>query len=131
MIKRTVKQVLDNSETTETLNSFTRNINTFLYQNRDKQPTEQHYLHAAEFMSATAGFEIDVEMAKGILSLYPHARIKIAKYDGLGDTEVRDLVASALSDFFLGCNWPTYGDNVDLTVFCRALHAQAVKMGFA
>lgn len=129
--QRSVLEILEDNEHNQMLLGFTRNINSFLYQHRDKKPTEQHYLHAAEFMSAQAGFEIDVEMAKGILDLYPHARIKLAEYDGLGDTEVRDLVASAVANFFLGCDWPTYGDNVDTTVFCKALHKQAVAMGFA
>ena len=128
--QRTILEILQHNEDNEMLLGFTRNINSFLYQHRGSQPTEQHYLHAAEFMSAQAGFEIDVEMAKGILALYPHARIKVAEYDGLGDTEVRDLVADALSNFFLGCDWPTYDDKVDTTIFCKALKAQAEKMGF-
>jgi hypothetical protein len=129
--QRTIIEILENNEHNALLLGFTKNINTFLYEHRNAQPTEKNYLDAAEFMSETAGFEINMERAKGILDLYPHARIKLAVYNGLGDTEVRDLVSDAMANFFLGCDWPRYGDNVDTTIFCRALYAQAVKMGFA
>jgi hypothetical protein len=128
--QRTIIEILENNEHNALLLGFTKNINTFLYEHRNAQPTEKNYLDAAEFMSETAGFEINMERAKGILDLYPHARIKLAVYNGLGDTEVCDLVLSAMSNFFLGCDWVTYGDKVDLTIFLAALHKQAVAMDF-
>lgn len=131
MLVRKVQEVLSADQNNETILGFTRNINSFLYQHRDKRPTEHHYLQAAGFMSASAGFKIDVEMAKGILELYPHARIKMAEYDGIRDTEVCGLVVDAVAHFFLGCDWPIGGDKVNATVFCKALRQQAIKMGFA
>jgi hypothetical protein len=130
-MNRKPQAVLVANERTEVLLRMTANINKFLYENRDATLTEKNVLHASEFMSATAGFEISPERAEAILSLYPNARIKLTVYGGLGDTEVRDLVADAIADFFLGCTWPVFADNVDIEKFCRALHRQAVEMGFA
>ncbi len=32
--------------------------------------------------------------------------LKIAKYDGIGDTDVRDGLSFIAAHFFLGCEWP-------------------------
>jgi hypothetical protein len=128
--QRTIIEVLENNEHNQTLLNYTRNINTFLYDNRDKEPTNNHYLQARDFMSANAGFELSMQQVQGMLALYPHARIKLAAYNGIADTEVRDLLLNVLSNFFLGCDWPNYGDKVDLKIFLAALRKQAIAMDF-
>lgn len=133
MAKRTIKQVLDVSETTELLNTFTRNINTFLFEHRHKQLDEKMSLKAAEFLSAQIGFDLNPEQAKGILDLYPHARVKFIEYGGANDTEVCDLLSDAVADFFLSCDWPRYGDKLNEREehqFREELQKQARAMGF-
>ena len=130
MLKRKVAEVLAQNEHNEMLLNMHANNHSFLYANRHAEPTEKHILNATEFIQSQIGFDLTEEQVKGILKLDPQAWIKLAVYDGLNDTEVRDLVSSAVAHFFLGCDWPTYGDNIDIVEFSKALRAQAVKMGF-
>lgn len=129
-MNRSVKDVLSTSEDNKILLNMRANLSLLLYRNHDAQLSEKHLLNATEFLQSNLGWDISEDQVKAILALYPHARIKVAVYDGLNDTEVRELLMCAVADFFLGCDWPTYGDNVDLTVFLQALHKQAVEMGF-
>lgn len=133
MVKRTVAQVLDKSETTDMLDGFTRNINTFLYLNRSAFPNDGQLLKATEFIQSQIGFDLSTDQIGGILMLYPHARIKLVEYNGLGDTEVRDLLLDMMADFFLGCDWPKYGDKLTEAQefqFRDALQKQARLMSF-
>lgn len=130
MLKRKVAEVLEQNEHNEMLLDMHANNRSFLYANCLAEPTEKHILNATEFIQSQIGFDLTEAQVRGILMLYPQASIKLAVYDGLEDTEVRDLISSAVAHFFLGCDWPTYGDKVDITVFCKALRAQAVKMKF-
>lgn len=131
MVKRTIKQVLDVSETTDTLNDFHASLNTFLFTNRSAFPNADQLLKATEFIQQEIGFDLNMDVIGGILMLYPHARIKLVEYNGLGDTEVRDLLLEAVADFFLGCDWPKYGDNLseaETYQFREALQKQARLM---
>lgn len=130
MVIRKPQQVITHDDNNKLLLEFIANTNMFFYTWRNSPMNPTHALHAAEFMSAQAGFEISPEQAEGILTLYPHARIKMVQYEGLDTTEVRDLVSDALAHFFLGCTWPTYGDKINAEVFCKALYRQAIEMGF-
>ena len=102
----------------------------FFYENRDAAPSEANYIATAEFLSEITGLRIDAKQAQAILSLYPQVRIKIAVYDGISDTDVRDGLSFAAAHFFLGCEWPTYGDKVNMDEFTSLLQMQAGKMGF-
>jgi hypothetical protein len=97
---------------------------TFYYENRNAMPTAQDYVDAAQRMSEATELDISVEQAEAILALYPHARIKIALY-GTSDTDVREEMMFAAAHFFLGCEWPVYGDNVDIEAFVQLLKEQA------
>lgn len=133
MVKRTVAQVLENTETSTMLLDMNLHKNMFLFEHRHKQLDERMALKAAEFVSSQIGFDLNPEQVKGILDLYPHARVKFIEYGGANDTEVCGLVSDAVADFFLGCDWPVYGDNLsDLQMFMfrELLQRRAQKMGF-
>lgn len=129
-MSRSVKDVLANSEDNKILLNMQSNLSLLLYRNHDAQLNEKYLLNATEFLQSNLGWDISQDQVKAILALYPHARIKLVVYEGLNDTEVRDLVAGAVADFFLGCPWPTYGDKVDMLEFLTALRKQAIAMGF-
>jgi hypothetical protein len=129
---RSVKQVMVQHNTSnEALLGITRELNVFLYENREAVPSENSYLRAAEMLSAEAGFEISMDRTIAILRLYPHARIKLAVYKDPTDTEVRGLLCDAISNFFLGCDWPIFDDGVDQDAYLKLLHQQAKAMEFA
>ena len=107
-----------------------RDTSMFFYENRDAKPSANNYAVAAQFFTEITEVEIGAEQAEAILALYPHTRIKIAKYDGIRDTEVRDGLSSAAAHFFLGCEWPNNGDNVDIDAFVGLLKQSANLMGF-
>lgn len=102
----------------------------FYIKNKDAQPTEEHFRQVIEFYSDTTGILFNIDEIKAILSLYPHVRIKLAVYEGTFDTDVRDMLSSAITHFFLKCEWPTYGDNVDIDKFIEILQEQARFMGY-
>jgi len=130
MLIRKVNEVLANNETNELLLKMHANRSKYLYENRHAVLTYDLGLRATEFVQANIGWDITHEQVEDILNLYPEARIEIAVTGGVNDTDVRDCVLNAFTHFFLGCEWPTHGDKVDLTVFLQALHKQAVAMGF-
>lgn len=103
---------------------------TFFLQNRNVMPSLQNYTDAASFLSEITGLKFDADSASAILSLYPQVRIKLAKHNGIGNTDVRHELSFAASHFFLGCTWPTYGDKVNIDAFVALLQAQGAKMGF-
>jgi hypothetical protein len=121
--------------------SITREISKQLYLNKHVQLNEEDVQIATELFREEAGFDLSHHHITGILSLYPHARIKLALYGA--DTEAMGLVMSAFSHFFLGCRWPEYGDVqhdipgedkeklIDMDEFRKALRASAVKMQLA
>lgn len=87
------------------------------------EPTEEDYQEATEVLSDHAGIELPVAQVKTILSLYPKVRIQIAEW-GADDTATRGEILSAVSDLYLGCEWPTYGDKIDISAFTELLKAQ-------
>ncbi|MEM0550492.1 MULTISPECIES: hypothetical protein [Aeromonas] len=102
----------------------------FLYENRDVKPTSLQFKEAAEYLTSNTGICIHHKQAEAILSLYPIARIKLAKH-GVTDTDVCDELAFASAHFFLGCSWPTFGDKINMDEFIALMRKQAGLMGFA
>lgn len=106
-----------------------RDSSLFMFENRDAIPSEAAYAAVAKQLTWQTDVSISPDQAKAILSLYPQARIKVAMY-GIGDTDVREALSFAIAHFFLGCSWPTYGDEVDLESFIATMRKQASLMGF-
>lgn len=87
------------------------------------EPTESDYLEAAGVIAECAEIELPVAQVKTILSLYPKVRIQIAEW-GADDTATRGAILSAVSDLYLGCEWPTYGDQINIDAFTELLTRQ-------
>jgi hypothetical protein len=107
-----------------------RSASQFYLDNAAAQPSEKHLEEVAGYFAGITGLAFSSEQAEAILSLYPRARIKVAVYDGIFDTDVRDELSFAVAHFFLGCSWPTYGDAIDLDEFMDLMTRQALAMGF-
>jgi hypothetical protein len=101
----------------------------WLAENANAEPTDEQYKEVQSFILECSGIDLGTKGTKTLLSIYPRAKIKVAKYD-VSDTDVRDDISFAVAHFFLGCAWPTYGDNVDIDAFVDLLKRQAVKVGF-
>lgn len=102
----------------------------FYFDNRRAMPTAENYIDAAEYLTDLTEVQFSAEQAADLLMLYPQVRIKIAVYDGIDDTDGRDGLDFAAAHFFLGCSWPTFGDEVDVAAFVSMLKKQATQLGF-
>lgn len=108
-----------------------RDASKFFFDNRHAYPTPENYAAVAQHWLETTDIQFSPEQAEAILALYPQARIKVAVYGGIADTDVRDELGFAISHFFLGCTWPTFGDKIDIDEFVSLLKKQASLMGFS
>jgi len=107
-----------------------RDAMKFHTDNINIQPTDENYKEATEHIQDSLGVIVDIDTTKMVLSLFPTARIKLAKYEGCGDTEVRELISGAFCVYFTGSEVPTYGDKIDTDRFYDHLQKQAEIMGF-
>ena len=112
---------------THVLMVMRRNSALFYLENRDAVPAEDEFTKAAATLTEITELEISTEVAKSILSLYPHVRINIAEY---GADDCQSDLAFVAAHFFLGCRWPEYRDDVEIEHFVNALKAEAGRMGF-
>lgn len=97
----------------------------FYFNNRDAQPTYSDCRVAAANFKDSTGIEIKASELKDILALYPQARISLAFY-GPGDTGSE--IAAALAHFYVGCEWPTYGDQIDIDAFMSLFVSQRERV---
>lgn len=107
-----------------------RDASKFYMDNIDLQLSEENLQETAEFISEITGLECNTSQVTLLLKLYPHVRIKIAEYNGISDTDVRDGISQAVAHFFLGCEWPTFGDEIDIEQFVEFLKKEAIHHGF-
>lgn len=96
----------------------------WLYDNREIVPTPLQYAQFTDLLMEVTELAVSPEQGKQVLDLYPFNRIELACGD-IGDTDVKGEVLNAISFFFLGCPWPTYGDNISEDVFLQELRKRA------
>lgn len=118
------------SDGTHYLINMRRDSTKFFTDNADAQPTNENMKDAAAFISEITELQVSSEQTKQILKLYPHVRIKLAIYNGISDTDVRDGLSGAAAHYILGCEWPTFGDDLDVCLFVEALKREAIHHGF-
>jgi hypothetical protein len=107
----------------------TRADNTQFYlDNVNLAPTTHQVYEVAHIIKIVTGINCDSFLAKTILSLYPTAKIQVAVYGT--ESDAKDEILWAVAHFFLGCPWPTYNDDVQLTEFVLLLQKQAQALGF-
>ncbi|MBD8615597.1 MULTISPECIES: hypothetical protein [Pseudomonas] len=118
-------------ESTHYLLEMRQDTAKFYMNNIGAIPTDKNYEDAREYLTEITGLEFNCEQTESLLDLYAHVRIKLAVYDGISDTDVRDDLSYAAAHFILGCPWPTYGEQADMEEFMVMLHAQGHALGFA
>lgn len=109
---------------------FSSKANTaqFYLENVNLSPSTHQVYEVAHIIKIVTGIDCDTSLAKTILTLYPTAKIQVAVYGT--ESEAKDEILWAVSHFFLGCPWPTFEDNVELTEFILLIQQQAKAMGF-
>lgn len=100
----------------------------FYLENVNVSPTTHQVYEVAHIIKIVTGIDCDSFLAKTILSLYPTAKIQVAVYGT--ESDAKDEILWAVAHFFLGCPWPTYDDDVQLTEFVLLLQKQAQALGF-
>lgn len=118
------------SDGTHYILNMRRDTSMFYLENNEVIPSDENYNDASQFLSDITELDISSKQARSILSLYPQVRIKMAIYDGIEDTDVRDGLGFSAAHFFLGCQWPTFDDELDAHTFVDLLKKQALLMGF-
>lgn len=110
-----------------------RDSSLFLLKHKDSRPSRTQLRDAASHMTSISDIEFTSDQVEEILDLYPAARIGLA-VDGVSPTSVRDELSFVTAHFFLGCDWPTYGDSakgVDIAEFVALIQKQAKSMGYS
>lgn len=118
-------------ESTHYLLRMRQDAARFYMGNVGATPSDESYEHTRQYLAEISGLEFSRAQTESLLDLYPHARIKIAVYGGIGDTDVRDELSFAVAHLILGCSWPTFGENQDIDLFLQILQAQALEVGFS
>lgn len=131
-VQRVVKLYQSSKDGMDTVDIFGMHLDgvKFLWLNSNRQASDYHYEQARDYISEISGIYLNDQQIRDLIVFYPRVRINLACYDGTYDTEVREELSSMISDFLLGCDWPMYGDNVDVGVFIEALQSQAKRFGF-
>lgn len=106
-----------------------RKFAAFFLEHRDAVPTVHDYEQAAEFLTEITYLAFSAAQVQDLLSLYPHARIKLA-VESIHSADAQQQLSFSAAHFFLGCSWPQIGDDVDATAFVDLLRRQAFLMGF-
>jgi hypothetical protein len=95
----------------------------------DAELTPQEYADVSVFLTTLTGVRLTAYHSAEILSCYPNVKEKISRY-GLGDSEVRESLSDSIARYFLGRDWPNYGEGANMDEFIALLKTQAVVMGY-
>lgn len=106
-----------------------RNSISFYKKNKYKEIKESTYKEALEYVKSITRISLTKEQLIDLLFFFPFYRIKLAVY-GVEDTEVKSYLLNMVSSFFIGVQWPTYGDKVDMDDFMALLHKRAIEMKY-
>ena len=91
--------------------------NAILYLNKKLSDTE--LTEISEHLECEENITLTPKALGVIFLLYPQERGQII--DAGFDTVARSAAYSAIADFFLGCEWPMNGSNIDRDAFIDAL----------
>ena len=122
------ENIVFNIDGVQPLFSARVNITQFYLDNVNLTPTTHQVYEVAHIIKIVTGIDCDSLLAKTILTLYPTAKIQVAVYGT--ESDAKDEILWAVAHFFLGCPWPTFEDNVELTEFILLLQQQAKALGF-
>lgn len=92
----------------------------------DKHPTTQDWQQAHEIVCEQMGGIISIDRFREIMSLNPEAEIALGM-EGADETSTREMILSAISQFYLNCQWPTFADSIDIGRFLEILKARVAE----
>lgn len=87
------------------------------------EPKTADYQEVADMLNGVIELNIEAGHVKVLLDFYPYVKAKIA-HNPANDEMMRDLILDAVSDFFLGCPWPEYEENINMDNYLDALTVQ-------
>lgn len=87
------------------------------------EPKTEDYQEVADMLNGMLELNIEAGHVKVLLDFYPYVKAKIA-HNPATDEMMRDLILDAVSDFFLGCPWPEYEENVNMDDYLDVLSVQ-------
>ena len=87
------------------------------------EPKTEDYQEVADMLNGVLELNIEAGHVKVLLDFYPYVKAKIA-HNPANDEMMRDLILDAVSDFFLGCPWPEYEENINMDNYLDALTVQ-------
>jgi hypothetical protein len=101
-----------------------KDIEKFYHDNMDDIPSEAEFQGALNVIKEHAELELAPEQLQELFNLHPKVRIAVASH-GPTYTEVRGQLLSMITKTILGCEYPTYGDHVDMDQFDKILKKYA------
>lgn len=87
------------------------------------EPKTEDYQEVTDMLNGVLELNIEAGHVKVLLDFYPYVKAKIA-HNPANDEMMRDLILDAVSDFFLGCPWPEYEENINMDNYLDALTVQ-------
>lgn len=87
------------------------------------EPKTEDYQEVADMLNTLLELNIEAGHVKVLLDFYPYVKAKIP-HNPATDETMRDFILDAVSDFFLGCPWPEYEENVNMDDYIDALAIQ-------
>lgn len=127
-MKSTAKDVIelykssDKNEITEYFPLLMNERLTCIFQ-ASIEPKTEDYQEVADMLNTLLELNIEAGHVKVLLDFYPYVKAKIP-HNPATDETMRDFILDAVSDFFLGCPWPEYEENVNMDDYIDALAIQ-------
>jgi len=87
------------------------------------EPKLEDYQEVADMLNTLLELNIEAGHVKVLLDFYPYVKAKIS-HNPATDETMRDMILDAVSDFFLGCPWPEYEENINMDDYIDALAIQ-------
>src|SRR5437763_9508532 len=102
-----VIRLLENGSLKDIL-ELQRHNNAYLLSKMNEPLASTEVDDIVSFLNEELGICLAPAQVERLFALYPEHRVRIL--DAEMDTEARGAVCAAVAKFFLGCEWPIYGD---------------------
>ena len=113
----------NNPEIMTTVLTIKANIAKMIIKNQHLPIPEDQLSLSQKLLEHETGIVFTNKEVRDIICSYPYCRASIIEY-GLMDTEAKSTLVSALSLLVLGCEWPNYGDKINLEEFVKVLNTK-------
>jgi hypothetical protein len=100
-----------------------RDRNDMFLEGITKPLTEELIDEVHKTVNDNIGIQISRKAIEIILTLYPKVKIELLEFS-VDDTESMSMLANAITNFYLKCDWPCYGDKIDVNAFQNILQKE-------